>query len=773
MSKKIFVYLTAIFILLSSVKANAQYLCGNTGYIYRNESFCNANCGSSCEALSPTTTTAPACPSGYKGFVFDPTTNQTYAVSTNTQFWSYFDSSANSFSLAVVSDITVNSLLQSIISYNGISSAWIGLYNPQMSTDYNTVNPNRPYSWVNSSTLSYTNWASGEPNNALSSQSMGVVPQDDYGQHWIEMENSGQWNDIGYSASNPSSQDYAPYIPALVQFNNQLSCVSGTIPPTTLTTPQENNLASQYCSGNTSNCYLCTNGTSLTQCVSGNNYPSGSSELCPYGQTQCNENTSSPICPSGYTLSDSICTGTTTETGMSNPQFNGGSTGDGNGIYGITIGGNTVYAYDGQYDGCGGAQWTNPFASFSGFSMSGSIGWFCTYPILVGEGNIIQGFQVNSSYNGSYSESSVGSISVNGANVTGTTGPGSGIYTGGNQMWMNGSYQYPAPAPVCPSGYIFNSSNGECETQTCHTYCFYTRQNGRTCKTYCSWTGNTVSATYPPCMTGFYRSGSECYENGGGRLTFNSTSTTITVATNTTPTCPSGDTLSGSQCISYSCPLGGSDQCVSSTGSTPYYCSAYSCTNYNNSPAYTLNNPPINSNNPTNNGQTNSAGECTGQVYIFSGQALQCRDPGIQTGYGGGCCTANKTWFGLSNCSSEEKQLAAQRSENECTMAGTYCAQSFLGFCLQTDQTWCCFGSLLANIIQQQTRANQGLPISGWGSATSPDCIGFTPQQFQSINFSQVNLSAFYNSIEIPAANGVQNEASNAVNKFQQSLSGN
>jgi conjugal transfer mating pair stabilization protein TraN len=106
-------------------------------------------------------------------------------------------------------------------------------------------------------------------------------------------------------------------------------------------------------------------------------------------------------------------------------------------------------------------------------------------------------------------------------------------------------------------------------------------------------------------------------------------------------------------------------------------------------------------------------------------------------------------------------------------MVGTYCAQSFLGYCLQTDQTWCCFPSLLANIIQQQTRAAQGLPISGWGTPMSPNCIGYTPQQFQAINFSQINLSAFYNSIEQQTSSVISNAATNAVNKFQQSISGN
>jgi conjugal transfer mating pair stabilization protein TraN len=756
MSKKIFVYLIAIFILLSSVKANAQYLCGNTGYIYRNGSFCGANCDSSCEALSPATTTAPTCPAGYNGFVFDPTTNQTYAVSTNTQFWSYFDSSANSFSLAVVPDSAVNSLLQSIISYNGISSAWIGLYNPQMSTDYNTVNPDRPYSWVNGSTLSYTNWASGEPNNALSSQSMGVVPQDDYGQHWIEMESNGQWNDTGYSASNPVSQNYQPYLPALIEFNNQLACVSGTEPSTSLNNTQEQNLANQYCSGNTSNCYLCTNGTSLTQCVSENTYPSGSSELCPYGQTQCNKNeiNGTPQCPSGYTLQNGECvnniapscpggytfsngeciektspscpSGYTEVNGQCQQGNVGGSVWNTSGNELLYTSGNCII---GDSFWVGSICYNSSNNSFSG-AVAYDSGWLYAN-MWSGSGNGIVG-------DGGYWQES-GYIGYNPSNnsfsgqiyspygpeyITGSGNcldfSGSGI-SGSNQVCMSLN----TTAMVCPSGYTLQ--NGECLG---------------TASPYCSQAGYSLTNADNTCTS------------------------TITP----TYTCPSGYTLSGDQCISYSCPFGGNDQCVSSTGSAPYYCSPYSCTNYNSAPAYNVNNPPINSNNPTNNGPTNSAGECTGQVYIFSGQALQCRDPGIQTGWGGGCCTADKRWFGLANCNSQEKLLAQQRSEGECTMAGTYCAQSFLGFCLQTDQTWCCFGSMLANIIQQQTRANQGLPFSGWGSATSPDCIGFTPQQFQSINFSNINLSAFYSSIEIPAASSVQNSAVNAINKFKSAM---
>ena len=1571
MLKKILLISLAI-IALTGAKANAQYLCGSTGYIYRNQGFCNANCSlngnsSPCEELSTSSTSAPSCPSGYQGFVFDPNNNTTYAITTTSQFWTAFDSPASSSSMAIIPNSSVNSLLNSILIYYDIPNAWIGLYNPQMSTDYNTVNPDRPYSWADGSTPTYYNWANGEPNNALPSQDLSLLPESEYGQHWVEMESNGEWNDIGYNYTYPSSQNYAPYLPALVQFNNQLSCVSGVEPPTPLTTGQENNLANRYCGGDTANCYLCSDGANLEQCQSGNTYLSGTAYLCPAGQTQCNKNTNTPqcpsdstynsslnectappvcpsgytfinnkcsetlttqstcptgstynsssnecvttdttaatcpsgtsydsstdqcvttttatptcpsgttygsgqctaapicptnytydsstgectetlttqdscptgytmqsngtclstvtttptcsvgnfsngqclstpscpsgyslyggtcinnisvtytcpsgtsynssaqecqgsptitcpsgstynssnneceaspnitcpsgtsynssqqectatvtdscpsgttynstnnlcetsptvtpvcpsgstynssdneclatpSCPSGYTLSGDTCTSTvtascqsgynwngstcsktTTATAMSNPQFNGGSAGDENGIYGIDIQGNGLYRYDGQYDGCGGAQWNTYTASFLGFSMSGSIGWFCTYPIFVGEGNAIQGFDINRTCNSwtkyscgrntctkcsswSYSESSVGAISVSGASVSGTTGPGTWIYTGGNQMWENGGYSYPVPGPYCPSGYVFNSSNGECETQHCYQHCYR-----GSCSESCYWTGTTTPATYGSCMTGFNNSGSECVENGGGVLTFNPVSVTTTSTSTASPTCPSGYTLSGdictstvpavcpsgtyysssynecvanptnniscpsgtsynaslnscttsvtdvcpsgstynssnneceanpnitcpsgtsynssvqecqaspnvtcpsgttltgsgssyncvsspndtcpsgytlsgdtcvstvtascpsgtlsndecitsaecptnytyntstdlcdsnatatpicptgytlsangeclssptatptcpngttfsasnndcqstatcptnytltnnecventfstpnvcpsgyvlvgsqcvytsnstpicpsgytlesngtcsetlmqaptcslsgftfvngacvsaagamscssgynlvntscpsgttyqsgeciwqttaslsssnwtsqsisspnipvtsagvtltfnvqntggvwgydlttntsddssgtiwwtseasncngfmnqldgcggssylpsenntvdniytvkifpnsqylyingtqiasanvsmsninitgidskgssvwnnieistppnsdTQCVSYSCPLGNNDTCVN-TGSG-YYCSQYSCVNYNSSSAYTINNPPVNANNPTNNGQTNSAGECLGQIYIFSGQALQCRDPGIQTGWGGGCCTADKKWFGLSNCNSQEKLLAEQRAADDCTMVGTYCAQSFLGYCLQTDQTWCCFPSLLANIIQQQTRAMQGLPIYGWGTPTSPNCIGYTPQQFQAINFSKINLSAFYNSIEQQTSSLISNAATNAVNKFQQSLGGN
>ena len=509
--------------------------------------------------------------------------------------------------------------------------------------------------------------------------------------------------------------------------------------------------------GGTTSTFVCTsNGTNYQNCLSGTAWQNGDTQLCPLGQTQCSQQTSTPNCPSGFTLSGDTCTGTTTQTTTSNPQFNGGSFYNGDGIYGITITGNTVYAYAYGYSS---VQQANPFATFSGFSMSGSIDSSYPYLILVGEENIIQGFYItvtcadwgyylnwgSNAYcpSWSYYETPVGSISVSGASVSGTTGPGTGtatgIYTSGNQMWINGTYSYPNPTPTSP------------------------------------------------CMTGFYNSGGTCYENGGGKLTFSGVPVTTTVSTTTTPTCPSGYTLTNDQCVSYSCPLSGTPQgsapgqnytCVEPSGSSNYYCSPNLCYNDStNTPVSTTETMPAPQ---TNNGKVTSSG-CSGSIYIFPGQALQCtRDFAL----GENCCSRAKFLLGGRSCSSNSQILAEAiiydeqysppvpvysgsgdintapitscsvssiangcGQQGEAIYLGDYCSLKLplIGTCLAQTYVFCKFQGLLATIIQAQGRAQLagGKNAVSWGSAQSPNCTGFTPTQFQELNFANMNLSEY------------------------------
>ena len=186
----------------------------------------------------------------------------------------------------------------------------------------------------------------------------------------------------------------------------------------------------------------------------------------------------------------------------------------------------------------------------------------------------------------------------------------------------------------------------------------------------------------------------------------------------------------------------------------------------------------------TNNGAVSSSG-CSGSVSIFAGVAEQCRSGGIQTAYHD-CCNAGSYLFGAVQCNSSEKTVAQSLTydqnygntvypnanytgglEGEDVYVGSYCSDSFLGMCLETMDVFCQFPGLLAATIQQQGRAQIGL---SWGSAQSPDCNGFTPQQLQELNFSSMNLSTLTNVLTQTAIAQAKTTLSNNLSSTTQSI---
>ncbi len=98
----------------------------------------------------------------------------------------------------------------------------------------------------------------------------------------------------------------------------------------------------------------------------------------------------------------------------------------------------------------------------------------------------------------------------------------------------------------------------------------------------------------------------------------------------------------------------------------------------------------------------------------------------------------------LTSCNQDEQMLSLKRGQNLCTYVGTYCSQSLNllvgSICMENTQTYCCYNSLLAKIIEEQGRAQIG---KGYGSVQSPDCSGLTTAQFQQIDFTKIDLSQF------------------------------
>jgi len=144
-------------------------------------------------------------------------------------------------------------------------------------------------------------------------------------------------------------------------------------------------------------------------------------------------------------------------------------------------------------------------------------------------------------------------------------------------------------------------------------------------------------------------------------------------------------------------------------------------------------------------------GKCSGQIYIFNGKSNKCRSSDNLGGLtGGGCCDKDKVFLGLVKCKANEKLLAKQRKEKETHYVGNFCSKKLKLFgrtvgCITKSDSYCTFSSSLARIIMEQGRPQ--LDIS-WGSPENPTCRGFTPQEFQKLDFSKIDLTEFTKDIQ-------------------------
>jgi len=105
--------------------------------------------------------------------------------------------------------------------------------------------------------------------------------------------------------------------------------------------------------------------------------------------------------------------------------------------------------------------------------------------------------------------------------------------------------------------------------------------------------------------------------------------------------------------------------------------------------------------------------------------------------------------FLLSGCDQQDMETAMLRASDMCHEVGSYCASSVLGVCLQRARGHCCFNTKLGRIIQEQGRPQlRAFNANPWGTARNPMCRGFTPEEFQALDFSRMDLSEYYADIE-------------------------
>ena len=151
---------------------------------------------------------------------------------------------------------------------------------------------------------------------------------------------------------------------------------------------------------------------------------------------------------------------------------------------------------------------------------------------------------------------------------------------------------------------------------------------------------------------------------------------------------------------------------------------------------------------------------------IFDGDNLTCP----KTLFGVvNCCTDDGFLvdIGLVGCDGEAKALAEKKAAGLCHYVGTYCSSKILGICVKKRKSYCCFKGKLSRIIMEQGRAQLGI---SWGEADSPNCEGFTVTQFQSLDFSRMDLSEFYADAQattvLRAEEGVVNDLKSRIEAY-------
>jgi conjugal transfer mating pair stabilization protein TraN len=147
-------------------------------------------------------------------------------------------------------------------------------------------------------------------------------------------------------------------------------------------------------------------------------------------------------------------------------------------------------------------------------------------------------------------------------------------------------------------------------------------------------------------------------------------------------------------------------------------------------------------------------GTCAGQIRLFNGKDMRCRSFGWEL-LGENCCKKWKLggiaeFLGIT-CKEDEISLSKYREDtkDKSHYIGEYCSKKLkLGFtkiCIQKKKTYCVFNSKLARIIHQQGRPQLSIQ---WGEPKAPNCKGFTPEEFQKLDFSKMDMSEFYADIQ-------------------------
>ncbi len=109
------------------------------------------------------------------------------------------------------------------------------------------------------------------------------------------------------------------------------------------------------------------------------------------------------------------------------------------------------------------------------------------------------------------------------------------------------------------------------------------------------------------------------------------------------------------------------------------------------------------------------------------------------------------------SCEEPEYELAAKKQLKVCTDLGTYCESKVAGVCWVRKESYCCYNSPLARILNEQIKPQLGMDF---GTPERPSCTGIKVADLDRVDWSQVNLDEW---LAILAQTGHLPSAANAA----------
>jgi conjugal transfer mating pair stabilization protein TraN len=108
-------------------------------------------------------------------------------------------------------------------------------------------------------------------------------------------------------------------------------------------------------------------------------------------------------------------------------------------------------------------------------------------------------------------------------------------------------------------------------------------------------------------------------------------------------------------------------------------------------------------------------------------------------------------------CEQPEYELAAKKQLKVCKDLGAYCDSKVLGVCMIRKESYCCYNSPLARILNEQIKPLLGM---NFGTAKQPSCSGIKVTDLDKVDWNKVNLDEW---LGILAQTGHLPNAANAA----------